>query len=317
MNTTSPGGVLCAGNLVLDLLLRPVDDVDWERTKWVESFETSLGGNGANTAWALAALGVPVRLWGAVGTDPWGDYVLARLSAVGVDVSGVNRLSASTARTAVLVDSQGRRAFLHHPGAGCEAFSEPLAEAGLRGAACTRFHLANPFALPHVRRHAGDMVRRAREAGMITSLDGGWDASGEWLRVIGPCLPHLDLLFLNLDEAQQLTGCESAEEAAERLLEGGARQVVIKMGARGCLWMDRQGSFAEPAFDVPVVDTTGAGDCFVAGFLASLWRGSGVREAAQRANAVAAFSVQSLGAVTGVRGWDETLEWMRTAPRLP
>src|SRR5437868_1120102 len=102
-----PGAILCSGNIVMDILVRPVDRIEWNSTTWVNSIEQHLGGNGANTAYTLGILGATVRLISMVGTDAFGDFLMARLTAAGVDVSGVRRSSAPTATTVGLVDSAG------------------------------------------------------------------------------------------------------------------------------------------------------------------------------------------------------------------
>jgi ribokinase len=98
-----------------------------------------------------------------------------------------------------------------------------------------------------------------------------------------------------------LTGIAEPGSAVLRLRELGAGAVVIKLGAEGCLVAHDAGEISAPAFKVPVVDTTGAGDCFAGGFLAALGRDSSLEDAARFANAVAALSVRSLGATEGVR----------------
>jgi sugar/nucleoside kinase (ribokinase family) len=131
---------------------------------------------------------------------------------------------------------------------------------------------------------------------------------------LAPCLPWTDLLFVNQDEAQRLGGAPDIRDAARRLREAGAQTVVVKLGALGCAVFDAAGELRVPAFDVAVVDTTGAGDCFAGAFLAALERGLGLAEAARFANAAAALAVQQLGATAGLRSWDETRAWMENAP---
>lgn len=147
---------------------------------------------------------------------------------------------------------------------------------------------------------------------MATSLDTGWDALGEWMNVIGPCLPHTGLLFTNEDEARMLTGAADAVAAAKRLCAAGAGCVALKLGAAGCRVFAPEGEWDVPAFAVPAVDTTGAGDCFAGGFLAALERGLPYPEAARIANAVGALNVQSLGSTSGLRSWEETMDWIRS-----
>jgi sugar/nucleoside kinase (ribokinase family) len=306
----STGGVLCAGNIVLDLLTRPVDEVRWDATTWVESIEQSLGGNGANTSYTLAKLGTRVRLLGTAGSDAFGDAALAALASAGVDLSQVNRTQAPTATTVVLVRSDGARALLHRPGASAQAFAQLPVFTPDVVARCRRFHLANFFGLPKLRPQAGVLLQSARAAGLMTSMDTGWDAKDQWLEIAEPCLPHLDLLFVNEDEARLLTSVDDPDGAARFFLGRGVGIVVVKLGPRGCMVRTQETSFRSPAFAVQCVDTTGAGDCFVGGFLAALESGESLEAAARWGNAAGALSVQRLGSTTGILSRSETLSWM-------
>lgn len=294
-----------------DILVGPVNEPGWGRTIWVDSIEETFGGNGANTSYAMAKLGLPVRLMGVIGGDGAGDRVMARLKLVGVDTGHVRRSPSPTATTVALVHQNGARALLHRPGASHDAFSDSpeLTPALLEG--CTRFHLANVFALPALRPHAPDLLKRAKESGLSISIDTGWDASGEWMNVLRPCLAHAGLLFVNEDEARELTGRTHPVEAARVLQDQGVRDIVVKLGAAGCVVFAGEERVLAPAFQVPVVDTTGAGDCFVGGFLAALQRGSSYSEAAHFANAVGALSVQKMGSTTGLLDFEQTLDWAR------
>lgn len=303
-------GVLCCGNLVRDIAVSPVSHTLWGGTTWVDSIEEGFGGNGANTSYTLAKLGTPVRLMGMVGADDAGDRVVATLQAAGVDTTYVGRCSLPTPTTVVLVDPDGARALLHRVGASREAFKDPVELTGDLTAGCTWFHLANVFALPALRPRAADLLARVRGKGLSVSLDTGWDARGEWMDVLGPCLEHADLLFVNEDEARELTGLSDPMESAAAFLQRGVRHVVVKLGAAGCLYYSRDAAVRSPAFRVNVVDTTGAGDCFVGGFLAALQRGFSYIEAARFANAAGALSVQRLGGTPGLLSFNDTLAWI-------
>jgi sugar/nucleoside kinase (ribokinase family) len=300
------------------VVARPVERFTWGTTTWVEEAGQHLGGNGGNTSYALGMLGARVRLMGMVGDDASGERVLSILRSAGVDLSLVGRSRASTTTTIVLVHPSGERMFFHQVGSSVEVFPEPVefTEDLLRGAA--RFHMANVYALPAMRRSAPETLRRAKAAGLATSLDTGWDARGRWLADLEGCLPHADLMFLNKDEARMLSGFDDPEQAARRMQSLGAGDVVIKLGAEGCAIYPRSGGVARvPGFRIDVVDTTGAGDCFVGGFLAGLMEGMNYEQAARLANAAGAMSASSLGAVTGMRNRAETQEWMRRASCAP
>ena len=298
-------GVLVCGNAVMDLLVRPVESIRWDATTWVESIERSIGGNGANTAYALARLGTPARLMSLVGVDEFGSQVAEILAEAGVDTAWVARCAAPTGVTVALVRPDGARAFLHRPGSSGEAFPEAPVFPPELTAGMSRFHLANPYALPNMRRHAAVTRERARAAGLATSVDAGWDAKGEWMQVMAPALPHTGILFVNEEESRMLTGRPEYRAAAADLLCAGAQIVVVKLGCRGCAVFTRESDFHSPAVRVEVVDTTGAGDCFAAGFLSALQRGASLEEAAREANAAGAASVSALGAVSGLRDFEE------------
>jgi sugar/nucleoside kinase (ribokinase family) len=313
MSSHSSNGVLCAGNIVFDILVRPVDRLSWGSTTWVEMIEERLGGNGANTSYALAKLGVPVRLLVIVGQDRFGDQLLVSLNSASVDVSLVSRSKASTATTIALVSSDGERLFLHQPGSSTEAFQNrpELGPDLVNG--FFHFHVANVFAIPALRRKASGVLHDAKVAGLSTSLDTGWDSSGRWLEDLKPCLPHVDILFVNRDESRMLTGSPEPGGAAAAFMQLGAGSVVVKLGADGCAVFSPGVGLLVPAFEVNVVDTTGAGDCFAGGYLAALHRGLSPDDAARFANAVGALTVQKLGSVQGLLSWDQAQSWMKTA----
>src|ERR1700730_17653293 len=190
-------GVLCCGNLVLDILVRPVDTFPWGTTTLVESIEQHLGGNGASTSYTLGKLGVPVQLAGMIGADAFGDVLVRKLGSAGVDTRLIARSPAPTATTIALGNSSGNRMFLHLLGASAEAFSEPFEFTPEVTHGMSRFHLASVFGLPRLRPHTADLLRRARAAGLATSVDTQWDTRGRWMEDLALCLPFTDLLFMN------------------------------------------------------------------------------------------------------------------------
>src|SRR5438876_9487037 len=216
------GGILCCGNIGLDTVVRPVEQFHWGTTTWVESISQHLGGNGSNTAYTLGMLGVPARLLGMVGNDAFGERILSILQSASVDLAFVGRSQAPTTTTVALVNRHGNRLFLHQVGSSVEVFPEPIefTEPMLRGV--SHFHMANVFALPNMRRSAPESMRRARKAGLTTSFDTGWDARGRWLADLEGCLPQVDLLFMNQDEARMLSGEADPERAARRMQTLGA-----------------------------------------------------------------------------------------------
>jgi sugar/nucleoside kinase (ribokinase family) len=177
----------------------------------------------------------------------------------------------------------------------------------------SHFHLANLYSLPNLRPDAPAVLRRAKDAGLTTSLDTGWDARGVWMPDLAPCLPYVDLLFVNESEGRNFTGSDDPVEAARILRERGAGDIVSKLGAAGSIVFSGEELHRAPAFPVRALDTTGAGDCFAGGFLAALHHGMPCHEAAVFANAVGAMKVECLGAAQGVRSFEETQQWIANA----
>ena len=136
------------------------------------------------------------------------------------------QLDAPTATTVVLVNEAGDRQFLHRLGASQAAFAKPseFTPALVEGA--SHYHFASLYILPHLRVHGAEMLRRAKTAGLTTSLDTNWDAEGEWMSALAPCLEQLDILFMNEDEA--LYGDRIERPAA------GARVVLGKGSPNRC-----------------------------------------------------------------------------------
>ncbi len=302
-------GVLVSGAVIADTLVRPVESLQWGTTVIVETVEQHIGGNASNTSIALAKLGVPVRAMAAVGPDESGRFVLDKLTRAGVDTSAVRTIDGASAATVGLINAAGNRLFFHRPGVDGPAFAAPLDFPPSLTGGMAHYHLASLFILPDFRPHAAETLARARAAGLTTSLDTNWDPCGEWLRALAPCFPGLDFLFMNEDEARMVG------ESPAALIGRGVRTFVLKLGPRGCAIYTSEGETLVPAFEVPVQDTTGAGDCFVAGFLAAWLRGATLEEAGRFANAVGALSVQRVGATAGLLTYEEALAWMRSARR--
>jgi sugar/nucleoside kinase (ribokinase family) len=305
-------GVILAGNITQDILVRPVDEFRWGTTTWVDEFVEDMGGNASNCAFALALLGVPARLLGMVGNDERGAAALAKLRTAGVDVSNVGRSIEPTTTTICVTNSSGDRLFLQRVGSSREAFAEPTRFTPELCDGASHYHQANLYSLPNLRRSPDVPVRRARAAGLTVSVDTGWAVDGRWIEALAPMLPFTTLLFVNQDEAEMLTGSREPFRVAQTLRGYGASGIVVKLGARGCAVFAGAEEFESPGFPVDTVDTTGAGDCFAAGFLAALSRGADYHAAARFANAVGALAVTALGATRGIRSFEETEKWMQS-----
>lgn len=308
----SNGSVLCIGQLVADIVVRPVNRLPQPgTTELVDDLQLAAGGCAANTACVLAKLGVKTALAGAVGRDDLGDAVLARVSASGVDVSGVVRYpDVATSSVIVLVDEHGERSFLYRNGAN-ERFSREAMAADLFGTA--RFvHVGGAMKLLQI--DLETLLATARSTGCITSLDTDWDPKGLWMATLTGSLSHLDYLVTNEDEGRCLTGQEDPIAIGRSLLARGPRAVVVKRGALGAVAVANGLVKEVPAFKVAVLDTTCAGDAFAAGFLAGLAEGWGLEQAVTFGNAAGALCTTQVSHY-GVVSREDTMRFMNDGER--
>lgn len=289
--------VVTLGAHVFDVQVRPVEAIpEGQGAALVEQIRFGPAGTAAGTAVTLAKLGARVRSAGAVGDDPVGDLLLSMLARYGVDTSLVLRRSGVQTSASVLpIRPDGSRPAFHVPGAnlGYEPSEAPVAEI----ARATHLHLGGPELMGGEK--AASILAPARAAGVVTSADLLAPGDPGVLAWIAPALSSLDYLLPNEEQVVGLTGAVSVEDGARALLGQGVGCVGVTRGARGALVVTASETVAVPAFEVPVVDTTGCGDAFSAGFLRGVGLGRSLREAAVLGCAAAGLVAQGLGSDHG------------------
>ncbi|MCC5466091.1 carbohydrate kinase family protein [Pelosinus baikalensis] len=303
--------VVCLGILVADLIAKPVAQFPSKgKLTNVDTMELHTGGCATNTAIDLARLGEDVGVIGLIGSDALGSFILNRLKAENVDITGVKHTEQiSTSTSMVFSDPDGERSFLYYPGA-----NGILAEADIDFSVierCEILFIAGSLLMPTLDGEpTAKLLKRAQEFGKYTILDTAWDASEKWMSAIGPCLPYLDLFIPSIEEAQMLSGKDNVEDMAKVFLTAGTQNVVIKCGAKGCYMENSTEKHYLPAFGVNAIDTNGAGDSFVAGFIAGLANKWDLKRCAEFANAVGAHCVTALGASSGIKSKEEIIIFM-------
>jgi sugar/nucleoside kinase (ribokinase family) len=276
------------------------DDVTPEfgqQEKLVSSISLVVGGSAAITAIAAARLGLRVALAATIGADPAGDFMLGQLAAAGVDTRAVRVLPGQATGMTVALSRGADRAIITATGAMASLTAGDVAPALVRSA--RHLHVSSYFLLEHsLGPGLAELLAEARAGGATTSLDTNWDPAGRWggdrLRA---ALAHTDLLLPNEAEARHISG-EPTLCAAVPVLTGMGPRVVVKLGASGALCADgTEFHRIEPRAPLagPVVDTTGAGDCFNAGLIAGLLRGLDLPSAARLGCAVGTASAQAAG----------------------
>lgn len=301
------------GELNLDLIVTgapglPEPGVE----KIVQGMQLTLGSSSAITAAQFARLGDDVLFLSKVGGDDFGKRCLAFLEELGVATEGVLVDPALPTGLTISIALDGERAQLTQLGCIEELRWADLDLSCLRGP--RHLHISSFFLQRGLRPDVGRIFSRARELGLTTSFDTGWPHQRENNGDLAQVWPHLDVLLPNQAEAQLITGCDSVEKALAVLGER-VPTVAVKLGQQGAIARRQGETVHRPAFAIEVVDTTGAGDSFNAGFLHGYVAGWPLASCLDLGNACGALSTRAPGGTTSQATLDEAIAFIRAAPR--
>jgi sugar/nucleoside kinase (ribokinase family) len=295
----SPPTVVTLGVHVVDVLVRPVEAIpEGQGGTLVQQIRITPAGSAGGTAVTLAKLGARVISAGAIGDDELGEVLLTLLGGFGVDTSQlVRRDGVQTSASVLPIRPDGSRPAFHVVGANANYASadapwETIAEADA-------LHLGAPEFMGG--EEAAKLLSHAREHGVLTSADllAPGEQAAQIVDWIAPAFAHLDYLLPNQEQVLGLTGAEDLESGCRALIERGVGCVAATVGSEGAVIVDHEGSQRIPAFDTDVVDTTGCGDAFSAGFIYGLTAGRSRRQAAVLGCAAAGLVAQGLGSDHG------------------
>ena len=267
--------VIVLGDVITDIIARQTEDFS-SATDTRTKIDIRAGGSAANLAAWLATAGLKVHFVGRVGRDPFGFFHQDELQKLGIIPHLSFDPEHSTGSSVVLVDhASGERHMLTDRGANQYLSPEDIPWELFNRVNC--FHLSGYSLLEGSSREVAlQMLEKARREGMKVSVD---PSSTSLLREAGPqqflsWTQGAQLCFPNLDEGQLLSGEESPEAVANFLAEWYG-EIALKLGREGSLWTKKGASpIFLPALPVEVVDSTGAGDAFAAGFLAEWLKGA-------------------------------------------
>ena len=289
--------VICFGALNLDRLCR-VDRIareDEEST--VIEVEEYPGGSAANTAVGLARLGLKVGYVGKVSRDREGEILVRSLKDEGVNTGGV--VVSKTGRSGVVygyVDRSGNRALYVDPGVNSQL---DFGEIDIEYVSSTKFLHISSFVGERAFRAQLEVLKVLPERVKV-SLDPGNIYARKGLESLSEMLDRCYVVMPSEFEVKLITGKRDIKEGAEKILSLGPSIVAVKLGSRGCYVTNGDESHFIRAFKVKVVDTTGAGDAFNAGFLYGVLKGRGILEAGRLGNFVASRCIMSRGARAGL-----------------
>ncbi len=300
--------ILVVGELNPDIIVSDPDPTPrfGQVERIVGDIRMTIGSSSAIFACGCARLGLRVAFVGVVGDDPFGRYMLQALAERGIETDAcVVRSDRPTGATVVL-SGPDDRAILTSLGTATDATDDLVADALLRRA--RHLHVGSWFLQAALRPRAAALFRRAGAAGLSTSLDCNWDPTEAWGRDIDAVLAETDLFFPNAEEARRLTGLSDDAAAALELARrsGGRAAVAVKRGTAGALigWIEGGPDGTDRlvttrAIPAAVVDTTGAGDAFDAGFVAGRLAGDDLADALRFAVACGSLSTRAIGGTEG------------------
>jgi sugar/nucleoside kinase (ribokinase family) len=292
-----PLNVVCMGAHILDVLVRPVSEIpSGQDTALVEQIRMTAAGTAAGTALTFAKLGASVRTAGAIGTDASGDTLVSLLGRAGIDTAMVVRKpDFATSMSVLPIRPNGERPALHLLGAN---IAYGLDDVDLEAvAAADHLHLGGTEMLgPDF---AARILAHAKNSGLSTSVDLIAPGGMGTFNLIAPALAYTDYLLPNAEQVLGFTGADNLSDGCRRLLDAGVGLIAVTCGADGAVVVSPEETQRVPAFAVEVVDTTGCGDAFSAGFVYGRGVGRTPRDAAVLGNAVAALVAQGLGSDHG------------------
>lgn len=311
--------IVSIGVHILDVLGRRVCEIPpGQGITLIDEMRITAAGTAAGTSVDLAKLGCSVTSIGAVGDDEMGNILVGILGRYGINTTHIVRKpGVQTSGSMLPIRPNGERPALHCVGANAQLCLADVPTDVLR---ISKFvHIGGFFLMPMF--DGPDTVKvlqLAKSFGATTTMDILGFPRENMSGLILPCMPYLDFFMPNEEEAAMITGLTDVDEMCRVFLDAGAKHVCLKMGARGSLVVSANGDrIRVAAYAVEVVDTTGCGDAWSAGFLAGLSRNMTVAEAAQLGSACGSLVASGLGSDAGIVDLASTQAFMASAPTLP
>jgi sugar/nucleoside kinase (ribokinase family) len=309
--------VVTIGLHIVDVLGRPVEAIPaGQGLALLEQITMTVAGTGAATAVDLARLGVKVASVGVVGNDSLGSWLRQRMVEEGVNIDGIAvEDGANTSATMLPIRRNGERPALHVIGANASLSQEHLDWAVI--AKAKHLHFGGTLLLARLDgQPTVDILRAAQGLGLTTSLDLIGLSGLNYEVLFGNAYPHIDYLLVNEDDALLISGQKTLDEAFTWMFNRGLKNAAITIGAKGAIFFAENQRIEVPAFKVGVVDTTGCGDAFSAGFIAGLIKGLAMTECLDLGVAFGSSVAMGLGSDAGVRSWSELEDFIARTPRL-
>ena len=303
--------VLCVGMITQDVMMKPVDPTIFTVDKThLSNLTYSVGGDAANQSVVFAKLGNKTGIAAPPGDDDTGITVRRYLEQYGIDTSNCVVHPGSRTRTSfVLIHSDGERNLLAYAN---DTGWLQKGDLDLEQLDHTRMvSIGSIFSYQTLDAYLPEFLAEARKRGVITTADTMSNMRHVPLQDLAGILAQLDYFTPSYVEAQELTGKDDPDEQADIFLSMGVKNVVIKLGTDGCLIRSATERYHLPIIPTECVDSTGAGDNFVAGFMTGILKGWDLKKSGTFATAVGSIAIREVGANSSVKSYEQVIEVLK------
>lgn len=314
--------VVSLGIHIVDILGRPVTHIpEGQHVALLEEIRITVAGTAAGTSIDLAKLGADVYAMGAIGEDELGNFLINTMQRYGVHTQGlVRKPGVQTSATMLPIRPNGERPALHVTGANGELTFEDLDLDIIANA--DYLHMGGASLLPKFDGEPmAKTLRFAKEHNVITTFDQVAFNCPNLQEIVTVCMPYTDYFMPGFEEAIMMCGLTDRQEVIKFFLDAGAAHTIFKMGGEGSSIAYKQdGRIYEsrvPALKAPIVDSTGCGDAYCAGFIMGLSMGWELEKCAKLGTAAGGLVIQGLGSDAGIVDLEQTIEFMNSAEPLP
>ncbi|WP_343210216.1 carbohydrate kinase family protein [Anaerolentibacter hominis] len=307
--------VLCVGGITSDVMMKPMDPSIFEVDKSILStLDYHVGGDASNQSIVFSRLGNVTGIATAPGDDDTGASVRKMLEDAGVDTSNCVVIPGSRTRTSfVLIHGDGERNLVSYQAGMGELSREHLDLEQLKHTKMVS--IGSIFTFQGLDEYLPEYLAEAKKQGVITCADTMSNMRGVKIEELAGAFASLDYFLPSYVEALDLTGEEDVDKMTDVFLSYGIKNVIIKLGTDGCLIRNANERYHIPIFPAECVDSTGAGDNFVAGFLTGVLKGWNLEKCGTFASAVGSIAIRGVGANTCVKNIEQVYQVMREAGR--
>ncbi|SCH91001.1 ribokinase [Romboutsia sp. 1001713B170207_170306_H8] len=280
------------GSLNMDLVVKVNDRPKGGQTVIGGDFKEVPGGKGANQAVAMARLGGKVNMIGKVGRDGFGDTLLNALKNDNVNTEYINKEDIATGVAMITVDKNAENSIVVAPGANFKVDTDYIDKSinGIKDSDIVVLQLETPIDTINY------ALKKSKELGKYTILN-----PAPAVKLDDEIIANVDLLTPNETELEILSGVEIKTEddikkASQIMIDKGVKELIVTLGSKGSLYINKESSMFKKAYKVNAIDTTAAGDSYTGALAVAFANGKNIEEAMDFASKVGALSVQKEGA---------------------